>query len=91
MANNKSQKRSVRADKKRYELNRWKKARIRTSNKKILAFLKEGKTEEYKTEYVSFMSLLDKAVKAHLIKNGKASRKKSRIALQINKAEKKAE
>ena len=66
--------------KKRYEINRWKKARIRTSNKKILSFLKEDKTEEAKAEYITFMSLLDKAVKAHLIKNGKAYRKQSRIS-----------
>lgn len=91
MANIKSQVRSIRADKKRNELNRWKRARIRTANKNIVRLVLEGKFDQAKAEYKQFASLLDKAVKTDLIKKGSADRKKSRMAIHIHRAQIKAQ
>jgi len=85
LANIKSSKRSIRAEKTRNNLNRWKRARIRTSKKKVISFIKDNDVESASAEYKIFTSLLDKAVKTRLINNKNANRNKSRIIRHINK------
>lgn len=83
MANIKAQKRNIRVIGRRNELNRWKRARIRGSNKRLLDLIEAGKKEDAEKELTNFFSLLDKGVKTNLLKANAASRKKSRLARQV--------
>jgi small subunit ribosomal protein S20 len=84
LANIKSSKRSIRAEKTRNTLNRWKRARVRNSKKKIISFIKNRETDKAIEEFTTFTSLLDKAVKTRLINPNNANRNKSRISRHIN-------
>jgi small subunit ribosomal protein S20 len=68
----------MRQDKKRTEVNKGKKTRIRT-------LIKSAKTEVSVESLSNAYSALDKAAKSHLIHKKKADRLKSRLALAIAK------
>ncbi len=63
----------VRKDKVRTELNRQKKAVIKT-------LLKKARTEQSSANLTAIFSALDKAVKTHLIHKNRANRLKSRLS-----------
>ncbi len=67
--------------------NAQQRSRLRTLDKKIRALVSEGKIEEAKAEYVTLSSFLDRASKVNLVHRHYASRKKSRMALLLNKSE----
>ncbi len=61
---------------------------LKTIKKKIINLLTQIKIEEAKKIYNQYVSLVDKAAKVGLIHKRNAARKKSRLALVINKKEK---
>lgn len=86
MANIKSQKKDIRRIKKRNAANVQKRSRLRTYYKKIEALLAEGKTDEAQKIFVLYTRFLDRAGRTSLIHRRQADRRKSRIALMMNKA-----
>ena len=86
MANIKASKKDIRKTAKRQVQNAQQRARLRTFDKKIRALLEDNKLEEAKASFITFSSYLDRAGKRNLIHPKKADRKKSRIALLINKS-----
>ncbi len=88
MANIKSAKKEMRKAIKRRIQNSQQKSRLRTLDKKIRTLVAEGNLAEAKTVYTEYSSYLDRAGKTNLIHHKKADRKKSRLALFLNKAEK---
>jgi|YNPNPStandDraft_1061719.scaffolds.fasta_scaffold21556_2 small subunit ribosomal protein S20 len=86
MANTKSAAKRARQSLKRRELNKARKSRIKTLEKKYLRLLNDGKKEEAVKVFSELTSAFDKAVKVGTIHSGKANRKKSRLALYLSKA-----
>ncbi len=85
MANLKASKRDIRRIKKRTDRNKPRKTRIRNLEKKIYELVQGIETEKLSATYREYVSYLDKAKKTRLIHRKKADRKKSRLALFINK------
>jgi len=85
MPNINSVKKDVRRSEKRRIQNSMQRARLRTYDKKVRSCLNEGKIEEARTYYIEFSRYLDRAGKRNLIHHRQADRRKSRIALLINK------
>lgn len=85
MANIKSAvKRAKQSEVKRLR-NRSSKSGVLTARKKVLAAISEGKKEEAAKLYSAYSSKLDKAAKKGVIAKKNASRKKSRVAVSLNK------
>ena len=87
MPNIQSAKKRMRQNIKRREQNRNKKAAVRTYEKKLRTFVGENKLDEAKEAYRVFTSLIDRAAKRNIYHKNTASRKKSRLAQFIKKAE----
>ena len=85
MANIKSSKKDIRRIKRRRERNMAQKSRLRTYDKKIRTLIAEGEIEEAKEEFKLFSAYLDRAGKNNLIHHRQADRRKSRMALLLNK------
>ncbi|MFM2295768.1 MAG: Ribosomal protein [Verrucomicrobiota bacterium] len=62
------------------------KSRVQTMQAKYATALTAGKKDESAASMRAAVSALDKAVKAGVIKKSTANRKKSRLALRLNKA-----
>ncbi len=88
MANLKSSKKDIRRSEKRRIRNKSRMSTLKTIKKKIINLLTQIKIEEAKKIYNQYVSLVDKAAKVGLIHKRNAARKKSRLALVINKKEK---
>jgi small subunit ribosomal protein S20 len=86
VANIKSSKKDMRRSMKRRIQNSQQRSRLRTLDKKIHALVAEGLVAEAKAVYSEFTTYLDRAGKKNLIHHKKADRKKSRLALFLNKA-----
>ena len=65
--------------------NRACKSMVLSKRKAVLAAIAEGKKDEAVTAYSAYSSVLDKAAKKGVIAKNNASRKKSRMALAIQK------
>ncbi|MBP5321902.1 MAG: 30S ribosomal protein S20 [Kiritimatiellae bacterium] len=65
--------------------NRACKSMVLAKRKAVLAAIAEGKKDEAATAYSQYSSVLDKAAKKGVIAKNNASRKKSRMALAIQK------
>ena len=74
----------VRADKKKRERNMHRKSALRTMLKQTEAAIADGEMEQAQELYRQAASQLDRAVGKGIIKKGMASRKKSRLAHDIN-------
>lgn len=88
MANIKSSKKDIRRIKRRNEQNVQKRSRLRTFYKKIQALIAEGKQEEAQKAFVVYTRFLDRAGRTSLIHRRQANRRKSRVALLMNRAKK---
>lgn len=88
MANIKSSKKDIRRIKRRRERNKAQRTRIKNLRKKIMKLLEEKKVDEAKLVFRDYCRYLDRAAKRNLIHWKQAARKKSRVALAINKVEK---
>lgn len=87
MANLKSSIKDIRRSQKRRERNKAQKSRLKNLRKKILKLLEESKIEEAKTVFREYARYLDRAGRKNLIHHKQADRRKSRMALAINKKE----
>lgn len=85
----KSAHRALRQSLKRKQKNLQKKEVIKTTVKQIKKLITQGKTEEAKSLLSKAYKSIDKASKSYLHKRT-ASRKKSRLALLVNKHQTKA-
>ncbi|MDH5717694.1 MAG: 30S ribosomal protein S20 [Spirochaetia bacterium] len=85
MPNIKSAKKRMRQNTKRREKNHSEKSRVRTLEKKVKKLASEQQWEETNKSYSLFSSFLDKASKKNIYHKNTAARKKSRLALFINK------
>ncbi|MDX9868026.1 MAG: 30S ribosomal protein S20 [Kiritimatiellia bacterium] len=65
--------------------NRAVKSRVLTARKKVLAAISAGEKDEAQKLYSDYTSVLDKAAKKGVIPKNTASRKKSRVALSMQK------
>jgi len=85
LPNIKSAKKRARQNIKRREANQSKKAAVRTFEKKVRKLASEGKLEEASKSYSIFTSLIDKAAKRNIYHKNTVARKKSRIAIFLQK------
>lgn len=90
MAKTKSAAKQARAGERRRINNKSIKSRMHTLEGKFHDAVKTGKTEDANAALNVISSALDKAAKTQVIHRNTASRKKSRLAAELNKAAKKA-
>ncbi|MCB1307851.1 MAG: 30S ribosomal protein S20 [Leptospiraceae bacterium] len=90
MANLKSSKKDIRRTKKRRVQNSMQRARLRTYDKKVRALMAAGNLEDARTQFGIYSRFLDRAGRVHLIHPRQADRRKSRMALLLNKAAQKS-
>lgn len=65
--------------------NRSRKSGLKTVERSYADVVKKGRKEDVATALKSVSSALDKGVKAGIVHRNKANRKKSRLAIQLNK------
>ena len=85
MASRKSAMKHVHADNRKHERNLQRKSALRTSLKQTEAAIVTKDMQQAQELYRRSASLLDRAARKGLIKKGAANRKKSRLALKLNK------
>jgi len=85
MPNLKTSIKDLRQTKRRTVHNDRLRKRVKKSVKKFQDLIKEGEKESAEKSLKQANKILDKAAKKHVIKKGNASRKKSRLAIQLNK------
>jgi len=86
---NKSAKKQMRQSYKRRAHNAPVKSELKTTYKKALTLIKEGKFEEAKKFLPFAYKVIDTAAKKHMINKNNAARKKSNIAKGLGALEKK--
>ncbi|HEX3798524.1 MAG TPA: 30S ribosomal protein S20 [Verrucomicrobiae bacterium] len=85
MPNNKSAQRRMRNSARKQVNNRSTTSRLHSLEKKYHAALDAGKKEDATKAFQTVISALDKAAKTGTVPKSRASRKKSRLALRLNK------
>ncbi len=85
MANTRSAAKQARAAVRRRTLNRSQISTVRTSEKKIRALAKAGKTDEAVKLLPTFQSQIDRAAKKGVVHKNTASRHKQRVAALLKK------
>ena len=87
MAHHLSAKKRIRQTAKRTLRNRALRSATRTAIKKFRLLLKQGDSENLKTAYPGVQKVIDKAVTKGILHRKTASRYKSRLALELAKAQ----
>ena len=85
MPNTKSAERRMRSSARLRVKNRKVKTNLKTLQKQLDSAVTENKKDEATTAYRKLSSALDKAAKVGILAKATASRKRSRLALSINK------
>ena len=85
MPNIKSAKKRVLVSKVNNERNKMAKSALKTTLKKFEAAVAEGNKEQADSAYTAAVKSIDQAVKKGIIHQNNAARKKSSIALKMNK------
>ena len=85
MPNIKSAKKRVLVSKVNNERNKRAKSALKTTLKKFEAAVAEGNKEQADSAYTAAVKSIDQAVKKGIIHKNNAARKKSSIALKMNK------
>ena len=85
MPNTKSAERRVRNSVRRAATNRRSKSRLKTLERRLEDATKTGKKDEAAKALRDVTSAFDKAAKTGVVHQGKADRKKSRLALSVKK------
>ena len=85
MPNIKSAKKRVLVSKVNNERNKMAKSALKTTLKKVEAAVAEGNKEQADSAYTAAVKSIDQAVKKGIIHKNNAARKKSSIALKMNK------
>ena len=86
MPNTKSAEKRVRSNARKAAHNKTIKSRLKSLEKKYLSLVTDGKLDDAKVAYRDVASAFDKAAKVGVIKREKASRKRSRLQLNLNRA-----
>ena len=86
MANIKSSAKRVLVSREQAERNKANKSALKTTIKKFDAATAEGNKENAEAAYKAAVSAVDRAVSKGLIHKNNAARKKSALALKLNKA-----
>ena len=86
MANLKSSKKRIRTNRKREARNTAAKSTIKTMIKNVDAAIAEGDLEAAQKKYSEAVSALDSAATKKIMKKNTASRRKSRLARNLNAA-----
>ena len=86
MPNTKSAERRVRNSAKKNLRNRSTKSRLHTLEKDYLSLVETGKGDEATKALINLTSAFDKAAKSGVVHRATADRKKSRLALRLNRA-----
>jgi small subunit ribosomal protein S20 len=86
MPNTKSAERRMRNSARKQTRNSSIKSRLKTAEKGYLELLSTGKKDEAAAALRKVTSFYDKAAKTGIVHSRTASRKKSRLALRLNKA-----
>ena len=86
MPNTKSAERRMRNSARKQSHNHSIKSRLKTLERHFQEILKAGKKPDVVAALIAVNSALDKAAKTGVIHRAKADRKKSRLALQFNRA-----
>lgn len=84
MPNIKSSIRSVKTDAKRRLKNAAEKSRVKSAMRKTVDAVKAGNADEAKEALRLAVKTIDKAASNHVLHKNAASRKKSRLAKQVN-------
>ncbi len=87
MAHHKSAVKRQRQNQKRRIRNRMVKTRIKTASKKLFQAERSGDAEAVENEFKRVKSVIDRAAKKGVIHPKTASRKKSRLARSVNRAQ----
>ncbi len=87
MANIKSAKKRIAVSAKKQTRNVVLKSKLKTAIKKFEAAVNDTNIEVAKQEYLNASKTLDKAVSKGIVHKNMAARKKSRLALRLNKLE----
>lgn len=90
MPNTTSAERRVRRNERRRQINQRTRSRSATLEKKFKGLVAAGKNDEAAKLLPEVVSALDKATKKGVLPKGRVDRKKSRLALGLNAAAKKA-
>lgn len=85
MPNKQSAMKHLRASKRKRERNVRIKSAVRTAVKKAEEAIQNNNLEEAKSRFIEAVKKLDKAAQKGVIKKGKADRKKSRLAKELNR------
>lgn len=85
MPNTESAKKRLRSNVRRRFINRVRKSRIKTSERRLLTAIAAGDAAAAKAALTACFSELDHAAKSGSIHKNKADRKKQRLSLQVNK------
>lgn len=85
MPNLKTSIKDLRQSKRRQEVNDRLRGRIKRAQKKHRNLVKDSNVAEAEKNLKNAYKVIDKAAKKHVIKKGKASRIKSRLAKNLNK------
>ena len=83
MANIKSAKKRILQTRKKTEINRFIKSRVRTKIKKIFSLIKSKNKDEAKLNFLSFESDVSKAMSKGVFKKNTASRLVSRLSKKV--------
>ncbi len=86
MANTKSAERRSRSNERKRIRNKSVKTKLRQLEKKLRASLTTGTPEDRVKLYRDYTSAFDRAAKSRVVRKGTADRKKSRLAISLNKA-----
>ena len=87
MAHKKARLKRIKTDSVKRLRNRARKSTVATLEKKFLALIAASELTEATAALQACFSAYDKAAKVGVIKKEKASRKKSRLALALNRAQ----
>jgi small subunit ribosomal protein S20 len=85
MPNTKSAGRRMRNSARKQTNNRSTHSRLHSLEKKYLDLVESGKKDDAAKAYKTVISALDKAAKIGAVPKSRASRKKSRLAIRLNK------
>ena len=85
MPNIKSAKKRVELSKVAYEMNKAKKSEMKTALKKFEAAVVSGNREQADSAYKAAVKIVDQGVKNGILHKTNAARKKSSMALKLNK------
>jgi small subunit ribosomal protein S20 len=90
MAHSRSARKNIRKNRKGNDVNRGRRAALKTAGKRLLTAIEAKTTTEAQTLFKELQAKLDKTAQKGTIHKNKAARRKSRMAKRINALQKAA-